>query len=293
MNTTANKVEKKVEKSSQLADFFQRMLKGWSAKLGLILFIIIVVACVIGPFLSPYGENEMFFDQIKAGPSLAHPFGCDGTGCDLLTRLLYGGRQSLLLGLSAALLSALVGSAIGLVAGYSGGAVDSLIMRFMDVWSALPGMLLCIIISSFLGADFFPTVIALTVGNIPSVARMIRGQALGERTREYVEAAQAINCSKLSILFRHLLPNTIQPVIITTTMAIGSTITMAASLSYIGLGIRPPAAEWGAMLADGKAAITTSPHLITFPGIAIALTILAINLLGDGVRNALDPKLRD
>ena len=291
MNTT--KIQNQPVKSSQFSDFFRRMMKGWSSKLGLILFIIIVFACVFGPWLSPYEENQMFMDQIKAGPSLAHLCGCDSMGRDLLTRLLYGGRQSLLLGLSAALLSAAVGSAIGLVAGNAGGVVDDVIMRFMDVWSALPGMLLCILISSFLGADFFPTVIALTVGNIPSVARMIRGQVLGERTREYMEAAQVINCSKLSILFRHLLPNTIQPVIIITTMAIGSTISMAASLSYIGLGIRPPAAEWGAMLADGRSAITTNPHLITFPGIAIALTILAINLLGDGLRNALDPKLRD
>lgn len=290
MNTTVNE---RAVKSSLFGDFFRRMLKGWSAKLGLILFIIIVLACVFGPFLSPYSMSDMDLLQLNGRPSLAHPCGCDSMGRDLLTLLLYGGRYSLLLGLSAALLSAVVGSAIGLVAGNAGGAVDGLIMRFMDVWSALPGMLLCIIISSFLGADFFPTVIALTVGNIPSVARMIRGQVLGERTKEYMEAARAINCSKFSILFRHLLPNTIQPVIIITTMAIGSTITMAASLSYIGLGIRPPNTEWGALLAAGRKYITTYPHLITFPGIAIALTILAINLLGDGLRNALDPKLRD
>lgn len=269
------------------------MLKGWSAKLGLILFIIIVVACLFGPMLTPYGVNEIQLDQICATPSLAHPLGCDSMGRDLLTRILVGGRYSLLLGLSSALLSAAVGSVFGLVAGNAGGVVDSVVMRFMDVWSALPGMLLCILVSSFLGAGFFSTVIALTVGNIPSTARMIRGQVLSERTREYMEAARTINASKPSILFRHLLPNTIQPVIITTTMAIGNTISMAASLSFIGLGIQPPTPEWGALLADGRSYILVYPHMIMFPGIAIALTVLALNLLGDGLRNALDPKLRD
>lgn len=284
-------MEKK--KTSHSAEFFRRLTKGWSSKLGLILFVLIVLVCVIGPFLSPYGINDVDVASINAGPSKEHWFGCDTMGRDLLTRLLVGGRYSLILGLSASLLSALVGSVFGLVAGYQGGAVDSVIMRFMDIWSALPGMLLCILVSAFLGPGFFPTVIALTVGNIPSVARMIRGQVLSERTREYMEASKVINCSGFSILFRHLLPNTIQPIIITTTMAIGGTITMAASLSFIGLGIQPPTPEWGALLADGRRYIMIYPHLIMFPGIIIALTVLAINLLGDGLRNALDPKLRD
>lgn len=283
----------KVKQSSLFADFSRRMVKGWSSKLGFILFVFIVLACLIGPLLSPYRVNEIFLDQINASPSAAHWFGCDSMGRDLLTRILYGGRYSLNLGLSAALLSALVGSTFGLVAGYFGSAVDGFIMRFMDVWSALPGMLLCILVSAFLGAGFYSTVIALTVGNIPYVARMIRGQVLSERTKEYMEAAKTINCSKLSILFTHLLPNTVQPVIITTTMAIGGTISMAASLSFIGLGIQPPTPEWGALLADGRAYIRVFPHLIMFPGIAIALTVLSLNLLGDGLRNALDPKLRD
>lgn len=287
------KENKKVQKSSLMADFLRRMLKTWSSKLGLILFIFIVLVCVFGPFLTGYGYNDMDMSMRYATPCAEHWFGCDSMGRDLLTRVLYGGRYSLLLGLSAALLSAVIGSVFGLVAGNAGGAVDSFIMRFMDVWSALPGMLLCILISAFLGASFFSTVIALTVGNIPSVARMIRGQVLGERGREYMEAARMINCSRPSILFRHLMPNTIQPVIIITTMAIGNTISMAASLSFIGLGIQPPSPEWGALLSDGRAHILNFPHLITFPGIAIALTVLALNLLGDGLRNALDPKLRD
>lgn len=286
-------MERKSKKSSQFAEFTRRLTKGWGSKLGLLLFGIIVLLCVLGPMLSPYGINEYDIASINATPSAKHWFGCDSMGRDLLTRLLYGGRYSLLLSLCASLLAAFAGATLGLVAGYMGGTADSLIMRFVDIWSALPAMLLCILVSAFLGGGFPATIIALTVGNIPSVARMIRGQVLSERTKEYMEASRMINCSTPSILFRHLLPNTIQPIIITTTMSIGNMITMAASLSFIGLGIQPPTPEWGALLADGRKYIQVYPHLIMFPGIIIALTVLALNLVGDGLRNALDPKLRD
>ena len=286
-------MEQTKKKITRFTEFCRRLAKGWSSKLGLILFAVIILACLIGPYLTPYGVNEYDIAAIKAGPSFEHWCGCDSMGRDLLTRLLYGGRYSLLLGLLVSVISALLGSVLGLVAGYNGGAVDSVLMRFVDVWSALPAMLLCIIVSAFLGNGFFPTVIALMVGNIPNMARMIRGQVLSERTREYMEASKMINCSVGTILFRHLLPNTIQPIIITTTMSMGNTISMAASLSFIGLGIAPPDPEWGALLADGRSEILKYPHLIMFPGIIIALTVLALNLVGDGLRNALDPKLRD
>lgn len=284
---------KKIKKRSASLDFMGRMLKKWSAKLGFILLIIIIAACLIGPVLSPYGVNENDLTSMYAAPSIKHWFGCDSMGRDVLTRLLYGGRYSLALGLASALLSALLGIVLGVVAGYFGGAVETAVMRFMDVWSALPGMLLCIMVSAFMGAGFAPTIIALTVGNIAGGVRMTRGQVLSEGAREYIEAAESINCSKLSIMFRHLLPNVVQPMIIIITMSIGSMITMAASLSYIGLGVQPPTPEWGAMLADGRAYIRIYPYLITFPGLAIALTVLALNLLGDGIRDALDPKLRN
>lgn len=280
-------------KSSMTADIFRRLLKSGSAKVGMFLLLFIILACLFGPFLSPYGENDIDLMNMYSTPSAQHWFGCDAMGRDILTRLLYGGRYSIALGVSASLLSAAVGIILGCIAGYYGGATEMLLMRFMDVWSALPGMLLCILISSVMGAGFFATVIALAVGAIPGGARMTRGQVLSERSKEYIEAAESINCSKASIMFRHLLPNVVQPMIIITTMCVGTTITMAASLSYIGLGIQPPAAEWGAMLADGRAWIRMYPHLITFPGLAIACIVLAVNLLGDGLRDALDPKLRD
>lgn len=282
----------KAEKSSLFKEFAMRMLKSWSSRLGIILLAFIIVCCLIGPLLSSYDVNTGDLTLICAHPSAEHLLGCDTLGRDMLTRLLYGGRYSLLMGLTAALVGEIFGVAIGLVAGYFGGITETIIMRFLDVWSALPGMLLCILISAAMGSGFFSTVIALTVGGIPGTVRMTRGQVLSERGREYIEAAESINCSKATIMFKHLLPNVVQPTIVITTMSIGSTINMAASLSFIGLGIQPPTPEWGAMLADGRAYILTDPHLIAVPGLAIALTVLAINLVGDGLRDALDPKMR-
>lgn len=281
------------KRTNALAEFFRRATKSFSSKLGVFLLLAIVLACLIGPFFSPYGVNDMDLLNMYAGPSKAHILGCDSLGRDMLTRLMYGGRYSLALGICASLFGAAVGVVIGSVGGYFGGAVETVIMRFMDVWSALPGTMLCILVSNAMGSGFFATVIALTVGGIPGTVRMIRGQILSERSKEYIEAAQSINCSSPVIMFKHLLPNVIQPVIVTTTMGIGSTMIMAASLSYIGLGIQPPNPEWGAMLTEGRTYIRTNPHLIMVPGIAIALTVFAINLMGDGVRDALDPKLRD
>ena len=288
-----NVIRENQPKSSLLGDFLARLMKTAAAKIGVFLLLFMVLACLVGPLLSPYEKNEIDLTKMYAKPSADHWFGCDAMGRDILTRLLYGGQYSLILGLITATISSIVSILIGCIAGYFGGATETLIMRFMDVWSALPAMLLAIMVSAVLGAGFFATVIALTVGAIAGGVRMTRGQILAERQKEYIEAAESINCSKLSIMFKHLLPNVVQPMIIIATMNIGATIMMAAGLSYIGLGIQPPTPEWGAMLADGRAYIRLSPHMITFPGIAIALIVLAVNLIGDGLRDALDPKLRD
>lgn len=279
--------------TSQFLEFFQRTTKSFSAKLGVILLALIVIFCLIGPFFSPYGINDVDLLNMYAGPSLAHPLGCDSMGRDILTRLMQGGRYSLAISICSAIFGALVGVVLGSIGGYFGGVVETLIMRLSDVWSALPSMMLCILVSNAMGSGFFPTVLALSVGTVPGIIRLIRGQILTERSKEYIEAAQSINCSNPVIMFKHLLPNVIQPVIVTTTMGIGSAMIMAASLSYIGLGIQPPNPEWGAMLSEGRNYIRTSPHLIMVPGIIIALTVFSINLVGDGVRDALDPKLRD
>ena len=282
----------KNRKSSIFAETMARIWANPGSRVGIILFVLIMAASVFAPVFAPYGVNEMDLTQMYQGPSLAHPFGTDGMGRDQLTRILYGGRYSLALGLCAALVGAGVGIVIGSVAGYFGSKVETILMRVMDIWSSLPSMLLCILISATLGAGFGNTVLALAVGNVPTGVRLIRGQILSERSKEYLEAAESINCSKLSIMFRHMLPKVVSPVVVDATMGIGMNITMAAALSYIGLGVQPPTPEWGALLADARTHILNYPYLIMFPGLVIAVTVLAINLIGDGLRDAMDPKLR-
>lgn len=280
-------------RSSLLTETLRRTVKSPSAKLGALLLMIMCLMCILAPVIAPYGQNDIDLLHTATGPDTTHIMGTDMLGRDIFSRLLYGGRYSIALGVCTAFFGAAVGIIVGSIAGYFGGAVETGIMRLMDIWSSLPSMLLCILISSALGKGFFNTILALAVGNIPNNVRMIRAQILSERSQEYLEAAESINCSKLSIMFRHLLPNVISPLIVSMTMSIGASITMSASLSYIGLGVQPPTPEWGAMLADARAHLLNFPYMMMFPGLFIAITILAINLLGDGVRDALDPKLRD
>jgi ABC-type dipeptide/oligopeptide/nickel transport system permease subunit len=281
----------KVEKSSLFLETLQRMLKSPGAKVGTILFALIILLCLLAPLIAPYGPNDMDLKHMFSPPSPAHWMGTDALGRDQLTRMLYGGRYSLAMGVIASLFGAIVGVVIGSFAGYFGGWTETLIMRLMDIWSSIPGILLCILISATLGRGFFNTVLALSIGGVPECARFIRAQILRERSKEYLEAAEAINCSKFSIMFKHLLPNVIQPVLVMMTMGIGMVIVVGAALSYIGLGVQPPTPEWGALLSAGRSHILNYPYLIMYPGLVIAITVLAVNLIGDGLRDALDPKL--
>ena len=269
-----------------------RVFEGPAAKVGLVMLVIMLVLCLGAPLFTSYGVNDMDLLNMHSGPSAAHIMGTDSMGRDIWTRLLYGGRTSIALGVLGSLFAAVGGTVVGLIAGYFGGQVDNLIMRFCDVWSAIPGMLLCMLISAVLGNGFFNTVIALGIGAIPNGARMTRGQTLQERSKEYLEAAESINTSKTGILFGHLLPNVLSPTIVGTTMGIGGTIMQAASLSYIGLGVDPLQPEWGAMLSSAKDYFTAYPHEMLFPGLFIGFFVFSINLMGDGLRDAMDPKLR-
>lgn len=287
---TGNKKEKKHRPLWQQTFF--RIFETPASKIGLVTLLIMLVLCLAAPLFTKYGVNDMDLANIHCTPNREHWLGCDSLGRDMWTRLLYGGRTSIALGILGSLFAAVGGTVVGLISGYFGGRTDNLIMRFMDVWSAIPGMLLCMLISAALGNGFFNTIIALGVGAIPNGARMTRGQVLQERTKEYLEAAESINCSKAQIMFSHLMPNVLSPTIVGTTMGIGGTIMQAASLSYIGLGVDPLTPEWGAMLSAAKGFFTTYPHEMLFPGIFIGLFVFAINLMGDGLRDAMDPKLR-
>ena len=269
-----------------------RVFEGPAAKLGLALLIIMLILCLGAPLFTHYSINDMDLLNMHAGPSKEHLLGTDRMGRDLWTPLPYGGRTSIALGILGSLFAAVGGTVVGLVSGYLGGQADNLIMRFCDVWSAIPGMLLCMLVASVLGNGFFNTIVALGIGAIPNGARMTRGQILSERSKEYLEAAESINVSKVSIMFKHLLPNVISPTLVGTTMGIGSTIMQAASLSYIGLGVDPLKPEWGAMLSAARSFFSKYPHEMLFPGLFIGVFVFAINLMGDGLRDAMDPKLR-
>lgn len=282
-----------VKKQSQFKAVMKRLSKNKLAVVGLIIFAIFIFIAVIAPLIAPYNYAEMSMSEKNQTPSAVHILGTDDMGRDILSRLLIGTRYSLGLGLGACVLGLFIGIILGCISGFFGGWVENLIMRFCDVMQAIPGMLLAVVISSALGNGLFNTMLALSIGRIPFVCRMLRAQFLSERKLEYVEAAQAENCSKLKIMFKHILPNTVSPLIVATTMGIGGTITMAASLSYIGLGVQAPTPEWGAMLSAAKAMIRHYPHEILFPGLCIAILVLSLNLFGDGLRDALDPKLKN
>lgn len=271
---------------------FKDIFRTPPAKIGGVIFAIIVFLAIIAPLIAPYDPYEMDLVHKFATPSMQHLCGTDSYGRDIFSRLLYGAKYSLFLALCADVLGHAGGVILGSIAGYFGGKVENLIMRFCDIWQAIPGTLMTILIAAAFEPGFFNTILALSIGGIPGGARMTRGQILAERNKEYLEAAESINCSKLSLMFSHLLPNVISPTIVGMTMGFGGTMGMAAGLSYLGLGVQPPTPEWGALLADGSNYITHYPHVILFPGIVIGLCVLGVNLMGDGVRDALDPKLR-
>lgn len=295
-NKTARKQavpkKKKRKKQSQLVMVLQRLSQNKTAMFGLIVFLLIALSAIFAPLIAPYSPTEMNMKAAFATPDREHLMGCDNMGRDMFSRLLYGGRYSLALGLSSAAIGALGGIILGCLSGYFGGWVDNLVMRLADVMQSIPGNLLSIVISTVLGAGVVNTILALCIAGIAPASRMLRARILSERQAEYLEAAESINCSKARIMFKHLLPNTISPLIVNITMGIGAKITAAAGLSYIGLGVQPPTPEWGALLSSGKTFIRVYPHLLFWPGVFIAITILAINLFGDGLRDAMDPKLK-
>ena len=270
----------------------RRLRTNSTAMFGLIVLALLILLSVFAPVIAPYHYTEMDMLQLNAAPSLKHLFGTDSLGRDILSRLIYGGRYSIFLGFSASVLSMAAAIVLGSLAGYFGGWVDNVVLRICDVVQAIPGILLSIVISAVLGPGFFNTILALAIGGIPSGIRLTRAQILSVRSDEYLEAAASVNCSSMRIMFRHILPNILSPLIVGFTMGIGNTIMLASSLSFIGLGVQPPAPEWGAMLSAGRDFIRNYPWQIIFPGIFVVVTVLSINLLGDGLRDALDPKMK-
>ncbi|MCI8829933.1 MAG: ABC transporter permease [Lachnospiraceae bacterium] len=282
----------KVKKQSEFVRVMKQMSKNKLAMFGLIILLAELVLVLLAPVIAPYEYSYMDAMAMQQGPSAAHWFGTDELGRDIFSRVLYGGRYSITMGLFAVLISQTMGIALGAVAGYFGGQVDNVMMRALDIVQSLPAMLLSIVLSTVLGPGYMNTILALSVNGMPGAARMLRAQMMKVRDCEYIEAAQSINCSKFRIIVNHMIPNSFSPNIVQATMGVAHMITMAASLSFIGLGVQPPTPEWGAMLSGSRQFIRQCPHMVIFPGLAIAITILALNLMGDGLRDALDPKLK-
>lgn len=287
-----NKPGQRMKKQKRSVEVLKRLAANKTAMIGLAVFLFLIVIAIIAPYIIPYGYADMDLANMFSGPSREHWFGTDELGRDIFSRLLYGARFSMSIGIIVVAVSSAFGIFLGAVAGYFGGQLENIIMRMLDIIQALPGMLLNIAIAAVLGVGFDKTIICLSIGSIAGQTRLLRSTVLGVRENEYIEAATAINCSKWRIITRHVLPNAFSPLIVSMTMGVASAISSAASLSFIGLGVRPPEPEWGAMLAAGRTYIREYPHLAFFPGLVIMIVILALNMLGDGLRDALDPKLK-
>ena len=278
--------------SSLWRDAVKRFCKNKTAVVALCVLVLMALAAIFADVLTPYGPYDSELSQVKAGPSWAHPFGCDENGRDILTRILYGARISLSVGIISVLISTIIGSAIGLISAYYGRKVDAILSRLMEMIQSFPSILLAIIFMSVFGRGIENAVIAIAVVSIPGPARIIRSSALSAKENDYVTSARAIGCSDARIMFKHILPNILAPIIVNATMSVSGAILSLASLGFLGLGVQPPTAEWGYMLSSGRNYIFSANHIITFPGIALALTVLSFNLLGDGLRDALDPRLK-
>jgi peptide/nickel transport system permease protein len=274
---------------SRRALFLRRLRANRLAVAGAVIIGLLVAMAVAAPVIAPEGEGEMPLEEQYLPPSLSHPFGTDDFGRDILSRIILGARISLRVGFVAIGIAVLAGSTIGLLAGYYGGWIDLVSGWLVDVMLAFPGLLLALGVIAVLGSSLTNVMIAVGVGASPAYARLMRGQVLSLRRTEYVESAVAIGAGGGRILLRHILPNALSPLIVLASLGIADAILAAAALSFIGLGAQPPTPEWGAMLSAGRAYLREEWWIATFPGIAIAVTVLGFNLLGDGLRDALDP----
>ena len=253
----------------------------------------IAAVCLLGPWVVPWDPDQIQLDTIRSAPSLAHPFGTDDLGRDILVRVLHGGRFSILIGVLAALLGTGIGTLVGGVAGYAGRHLDNLLMRVTDVAYAIPTLPLLIVLASYSGSD--PVSMALLIGLLSwmTTARVVRGEVMALKETTFVEAARGLGARPGRILWRHILPNALGPIVVGATLAVGNAIVVESSMSFLGLGVQPPTPTWGNMLMDAQASMATTPWLTIFPGAAILLVVLAVNFLGDGLQDALDPRGRD
>jgi len=269
-----------------------RVLKNRAAMVGLIITLFWVACAVLAPILSPYDPIKMSPPDRLTAPSAEHLLGTDLYGRDLLSRLIWGAQLSLRVGFFSVGIGALVGTILGLLAGYTGRIVDEVIMRLMDAMLAFPGILLALVVVAFLGSGMGNLIIAVGIGLIPSFARLVRGCVLATKEELYVLSAAVIGCRSRRIVLRHILPNIAAPLIVLATLNVASAILNAAALSFLGLGAKPPTPEWGTILSEGRDFLRVAPWIMTYPGLAIMTLVIGVNMMGDGLRVALDPRMK-
>lgn len=264
-----------------------------SAMFGLCFITVLLILSFLTPYIFKYGYREINVRVQYSLPSLEHIFGCDEVGRDIMVRILYGAKYTISIGVFSTFFAALCGIVLGAVSGYFGGIVDTLIMRFLDVFQSFPTILLAIAISAVFGPGYWKVILACGITGIPGYARMMRANILTVRGSEYIEAAASINCSTRRIILKHVIPNAISPLIVQMAMGVASAGLTASALSFLGFGVVQPTPEWGAMLSTARQYIREYPHMVMFPGFFIMMTVLSLNLVGDAVRDALDPKLKN
>ena len=279
-----------LKRHSQWKDILKRFKKRKIAVAGCIVVLILVVLAILAPVIAPYDYTAISPADKFQYPSLAHIFGTDNYGRDIFSRILYGGRTSLLVALLGCIISSVVGCVIGALAGFYGKWVDICMTRMVEILMSIPGIMLAVCVSALLGNGIWQTALAVSMGGIAPTALLLRSTIMSIREREYIEAAGAYGSSDFKIIMKHILPNCLAPIIIQTTLGLGSNILMISGLSFIGLGVQPPIAEWGSMLNAGREVIRKFWPMVVYPGAAIAVTMLGFNLFGDGLRDALDPK---
>ena len=274
-------------------DALRRMRRNYAAVVSGLFLIALCTAAILAPIITPYDPLAADFTAMRQPASAAHALGTDEVGRDMLARILYGARISLFVGFFVQIVATAVGIILGLIAGYYGKGIDIFIMRVVDIIYAFPPFLFAVFMVSLLTPDMFSVILVLTLTTWPFVARLMRGQALALKHQDYVLSAQALGASNQRIMFTHILPNAITPIIIQFTLGVATVIMAEASLSFLGIGIRPPNPTWGGMIAKGRDFIRSEPHLAMYPAIILGFTMIAFNFLGDGLRDALDPRMKD
>ena len=281
------------KKKSKFAETMRRLRKNKAAFVSMFVILLIILVALFADLIAPYPYEKVDYSARFAKSSSEHLLGTDNLGRDTLSRLIYGARQSLQLGVVSILISLTFGIVIGAIAGYYGGWTDTLVMRALDIYQSIPMLLLCITLAALMGASLRNAILAIGIAHIPLPARMMRASILTVREQEYIDAAKAINANSARIIVKHIIPNSISPLIVSTTMSIGMNILAGAMLSFIGLGAQPPIPEWGSLISDARGLMREHGELALYPGLCIMITVLAFSLLGDGLRDALDPRLKN